>query len=229
MRAFSFRFGLPFSLAALRSASSLPDLKKPAGGATLPPLPFPLEGGIPPVISPKQLSLHYTKHHKAYVDKLNELTKGKPEYDGKTIEDIAVEAGKGPLFNQAAQHFNHTFYWRCLAPNGIAMPAPLTEAISKAFGSVEAFKEQFHASAVGNFGSGWTWLVYCPKSKTLKLHNTGNAGLPQTEGLVPLFTMDVWEHAYYPDFENRRADYVKELWKIVNWHFVAEQFAAATK
>jgi Fe-Mn family superoxide dismutase len=225
MRAFRFNMAV---FAGVRGACTMPNLKKPAGGeATLPKLDYPLEAGVPPVLSPKQLMLHYTKHHKAYVDKLNELTKGKADYEGKSIEQIALAAAKGPLFNQAAQHFNHSFYWKCITPNGTAMSKELEAEIAKNFESVDAFKEKFLASALGNFGSGWTWLAYCPKGKVLKIVNTGNAAMPQQDGLKPIFTMDVWEHAYYPDFENRRGDYVKDLWKIVDWKFVAETLAAA--
>ncbi|EPY36804.1 superoxide dismutase, Fe-Mn family [Angomonas deanei] len=207
--------------------SSLPDLKYPA---ELPKLPFEWKEGVAPVFSARQLELHYTKHHKAYVDKLNTLGKG---LEGKTIESILVELNGKPdqkvAFNQAAQHFNHTFYWHCLTPNGKAMPKTLEEAITKDFGSVEKFKEAFQTSGANNFGSGWTWLCVDPKSGKLVLHNTSNAGCPLTEGLRPIFTADVWEHAYYKDFENRRPDYLKELWKVVNWEYVAQQLTNAKK
>lgn len=211
---------------------SLPDLMKPKGAlATLPTLLNPVEDGFKPVITGKQLNLHYNKHHKAYVDKLNDLAKDK--YDGLTIEEIVKKtAGKSEekvLFNQAAQHFNHSFFWKCLVHNGKPMPKPLEEAIVSTFGSVENFKKDFEAKAVGNFGSGWTWLVADPKTGKLSIENTSNAGCPVVDGKAPLFTVDVWEHAYYVDFENRRPDYMKEIWQIVNWEFVAHQFAGATK
>lgn len=209
---------------------SLPDLVKPKGGlATLPTLATPVEEGFKPVITGKQLNLHYNKHHRAYVDKLNDLAKDK--YDGLTIEEIVKQsAGKSEeavLFNQAAQHFNHSFYWNCLTHNGKAMPKALEEAITATFGTVEDFKKDFEAKAIGNFGSGWTWLVADPKTGKLSIENTGNAGCPIVDGKAPIFTVDVWEHAYYVDFENRRPAYMKEIWGIVNWEFVAKQLASA--
>jgi Fe-Mn family superoxide dismutase len=217
---------------AMRYFTSLPTLTKPAGqAAALPPLDFDYAKGCPPVFSPRQVELHYTKHHKAYVDKLNALTAGNNQYDGQTIEAIAKStegvAGQQALFNQAAQHYNHAFFWKCITPNGSPMPAELSAAIAAKWGSVEAFQKAFQESAIGNFGSGWTWLVYDAADASLKIVNTGNAGTPVTKGLRPLFTADVWEHAYYKDFENRRADYVAEIWKVANWKFVGQEFARA--
>jgi Fe-Mn family superoxide dismutase len=221
-----------FAPAAVRCYTALPKLTKGDGGATLPELHFDWTKGVEPVFSPRQIELHYQKHHKAYVDKLNALTKDSKKYNGKPIEEIAVlahEAKEQGLFNQAAQHFNHSFYWNCLVPKGKAMPDGLKSAIAKDFDSVEAFKKQFEEKGMANFGSGWTWLVYDPSSSKLKIHNTGNAGLPQVDKLRPIFTADVWEHAYYKDFENKRADYLHDLWQIVNWPFVAEQLELARK
>lgn len=209
--------------------TSMANLKKDPE-ASLPPLDFDWKQGVAPVLSPRQVELHYTKHHKAYVDKLNSLTKE----SGKTIEEIADAAFKAGdsqkvLYNQAAQHFNHSFYWKCLTPNGKAMPKALEEALTSTFGSVDKFKAQFEAQCVGNFGSGWTWLVYDPATSKLSIWNSSNAVMPQSHGLRPVFTVDVWEHAYYKDFENRRPDYVKELWKIINWEFVDQQLTAVRK
>mmetsp|Transcript_35346 Transcript_35346/g.76302 ORF Transcript_35346/g.76302 Transcript_35346/m.76302 type:complete len:226 (+) Transcript_35346:102-779(+) len=208
--------------------TALPSLTKAPGGATLPQLPFDWKQGCPPVFSAHQLELHYTKHHNAYVTKLNQILGDKLE--GETIEAIAVKAkadGDGPLFNQAAQHFNHSFYFAAMKPNAPgSMPAELETALTKDFESVDAFKTAFMDKAVGNFGSGWTWLVYDTADAKLKIVNTGNAGMP--EGTQrPVLTMDVWEHAYYVDFENRRPDYSSAFFKIVDWEVVAANLARA--
>ena len=226
--------------------TSLPSLVKPKGApATLPALPFDytLAGGCPPVFSARQIELHYTKHHKAYVDKLNAILATNASYDGDTVESIARKTEALPehkvLFNQAAQHFNHSFFWQCIAPHGgnkaaaendLSPGSPLRAAIEAAFGSTGAFRKAFQDAAVGNFGSGWTWLVYDTSKSSVAIVNTGNAGTPVTTNtLRPLLTVDVWEHAYYKDFENRRADYVAEFWKIVNWQFVEAEFARVKK
>ncbi|GET86158.1 iron superoxide dismutase, putative [Leishmania tarentolae] len=207
--------------------SALPDLRYPA---ELPTLDFNYKDGIKPVMSPRQLELHYMKHHKAYVDKLNTLGK---VHEGKTIEEIVLAVSDSKenrvMFNQAAQHFNHSFFWKCLTPGGKPMPTALEAAIVKQFGSVDDFKVSFQQAGVNNFGSGWTWLCVDPQTKELHIDNTSNAGCPVTLGLRPIFTIDVWEHAYYKDFENRRADYLKELWQIVNWEFVGHMYEKATK
>jgi Fe-Mn family superoxide dismutase len=219
-------------LASLRGVyAALPDLKKDPEAA-LPQLDYDYSKGIPPVMSPRQLELHYTKHHKAYVDKLNALA---PEIKGKTIEAIAVETAKAgdaqkAVCNQAGQHFNHSFYWKCLRPGGsAAIPKPLEAELAKAFGSVDGFKQKYEASVMSVFGSGWTWLVYDPATQGLAIINTGNAALPQQQGLRPLLVTDVWEHAWAYQWENRRADYMKELWGITNWDFVAGQLDKARK
>lgn len=210
-----------------RSYHSLPELKYPA---ELPVLPYDYKKGVEPVFSPRQMELHYTKHHKAYVDKLNSIGKG---LEGKTIESIIRDvngvADKKVMFNQAAQHFNHTFYWKCITPGGQAMPAELEKAIAAHFGSVEAFKTAFQQAGVNNFGSGWTWLCVNPSNKTLEIDNTSNAGCPITSSLRPILTADVWEHAYYKDFENRRPDYLSEYWKVVNWQYVHQEYLKAMK
>jgi len=194
---------------------------------SLPKLPYPVEQGIPPVISAKQLDLHYNKHHNAYVTKLNGFCAADAKLKSSSLEEIikatANDASKKPVFNNAAQHFNHSFYWSCLKPNGSAVPTKLENALKASFGSVADFKTKFEASALGNFGSGWTWLVQKQDGK-LDIVNTSNAGVPITEpGLTPLLTCDVWEHAYYVDFLNRRDSYLQSFWTIVNWDFVASQ------
>lgn len=208
--------------------TAMPHLKYPA---ELPKLAFDFKEGVKPVLSPRQIELHYTKHHKSYVDKLNTIGKGQ---EGKTIEDIVLATHNNVeqkvMFNQAAQHFNHSFYWNCLAPGGTQMPQKLQDAVAKDFGSVDKFKEAFQAAGANNFGSGWTWLCVNPKSgNKLVIDNTSNAGCPITSGLRPILTIDVWEHAYYKDFENRRPDYLKDIWQIVNWEFVNAAYEAATK
>ncbi|CCW60212.1 unnamed protein product [Phytomonas sp. EM1] len=209
----------------VRCFTTIPALTYPA---ELPKLAFDYKEGIKPVISPRQMELHYTKHHKAYVDKLNSLGKGE---EGKTIEAIIHSTNgkvdKKVMFNQAAQHFNHSFYWNCLFPGGKPMPKRLEEVLCKQFGNIEKFKQEMQTSAVNNFGSGWTWLCVDPSSKELVILNTSNAECPITKGPRPIFTIDVWEHAYYKDFENRRPDYVNELWGIVNWEYVDQAYERA--
>lgn len=209
----------------VRGYSVLPELTFPA---SLPALKFDYKQGVAPVLSGRQMELHFTKHHKAYVDKLNALGAG---FEGKSVEEIVLlthtDESKKVMFNQAAQHFNHSFFWQCLTPNGTPMPGQLKAGITRDFGSVEAFTAQFEAAGAGNFGSGWTWLCVDPKKACLVIDNTSNAGCPLTKGLRPVFTADVWEHAYYKDFENRRPDYLKELWKIVNWEFVGRAYSRA--
>ena len=185
----------------------------------LPALPY-AQDALAPHISKETLEYHYGKHHQAYVTNLNNLIKG-TEFEGKSLEDI-IKSSNGGLFNNAAQVWNHTFYWNCLTPNATEPKGALLDAINKAFGSVDAFKEKFTASCVGNFGSGWTWLVQNAKGE-LEIVNTSNAGCPLTEGQKPLLTCDVWEHAYYVDYRNARPKYVETFWKLVNWDFVASQ------
>jgi Fe-Mn family superoxide dismutase len=209
--------------------TTFPDLKAPA---SLPALPFDWKDGVRPVFTPRQMELHYTKHHKAYIDRFNAVA-AKGEFDGMTFEEIIQRVAKDPskkvLFNQAAQHFNHTFFWSCITPNGSPASNVLKGAIAEEFGSFEAFQKKFEEAGISNFGSGWTWLVYNPASGKLQIDNTSNAGCPIAENLIPLFTADVWEHAYYKDFENRRADFLLELWKVANWSFVEGQLAKAKK
>jgi Fe-Mn family superoxide dismutase len=184
---------------------------------TLPPLPYAIDA-LAPVISKETLEFHYGKHHKAYVDNLNKLVPG-TEFEKKSLEEIIVKA-QGPIFNNAAQVWNHTFYWNGMKPKGGGEPTgELAKAIKDAFGSFSAFKEQFTQKSVGQFGSGWGWLVR-KKDGKLAVEATGNAGNPMTTGSHPLLTCDVWEHAYYIDYRNARAKYVDAFWGLVNWEFV---------
>lgn len=189
----------------------------------LPPLPY-AKNALAPTISEETVEFHYGKHHQTYVTNLNNLIKGS-EFEAMGLEDI-VRKSSGGIFNNAAQVWNHTFYWNCLKPGGGGAPTgALAEAIDKAFGSFAAFKEKFSSSAVGNFGSGWTWLVKNADG-SLEVVNTSNAGTPMTSGKTALLTCDVWEHAYYVDYRNARAKYVESFWGLVNWEFVAKNFAA---
>lgn len=195
----------------------------------LPSLPYP-DTALEPIYSAKTFSFHHGKHHRAYVDNLNKLLPGSP-FEGATLEEIiraaAGDATKAGFFNNAAQVWNHTFFWHCMAPGGGGKPnGALAAAIDVAFGSYEKFVEQFKAAAVGRFGSGWAWLVL--EDGALKIMSTPNAETPMTGGKVALLTVDVWEHAYYLDYQNRRPDFVQAfLDHLVNWDFVARNLAAA--
>ena len=188
----------------------------------LPDLPYAIDA-LEPHISAETLQFHHGKHHATYVDKLNGMIPGS-EFESATLEDI-IQGASGGMFNNAAQIWNHSFYWNCLSPNGGGAPGQkLGEAIDQTFGSFEAFKEQFAAAALGNFGSGWTWLVK-NKAGGLEIVNTDDAENPMTQDYVPLLTCDVWEHAYYIDYRNRRPDYIAAFWQLVNWDFVANNYA----
>lgn len=189
----------------------------------LPELPYP-KNALEPHISAETLEYHHGKHHAAYVANLNKLISG-TEFEDMLLEDI-IKKSSGGVFNNAAQVWNHTFYWNCLGPNcGGEATGDLADAINKAFDSFESFKERFSTSAVTNFGSGWTWLVK-NVSGGLEIVNTSNAGTPITEGKQPLLSCDVWEHAYYIDYRNARPKYVEAFWNLVNWAFVAKNFAS---
>lgn len=186
----------------------------------LPALPFAMDA-LAPVISKETLEYHYGKHHAAYVTNLNKLIVG-TEFESLPLEEIIKKSPSGGIFNNAAQIWNHTFYWQGLAPKSGGEPAgAVAEAIRKNFGSFDKFKEQFTKTAVTTFGSGWAWLVKTSDGK-LSIESTSNAGTPLKDGRKPLLTCDVWEHAYYIDYRNNRAGYVEAFWKLVNWKFVAQ-------
>lgn len=186
----------------------------------LPALPYEMDA-LEPHISKETLEYHYGKHHQTYVTNLNNLIAG-TDNAGKSLEEL-IKSTSGGLFNNAAQVWNHTFYWNCLSPNGGGEPTgAVAEAINKAFGSFADFKEAFTKTAVTTFGSGWGWLVKNSAGE-LELVSTSNAGCPLTEGQTPLLTCDVWEHAYYVDYRNARPKYVEAFWNLVNWSFVEEQ------
>jgi Fe-Mn family superoxide dismutase len=191
---------------------------------TLPELPY-AKDALAPVISQETIEYHYGKHHAAYVNKLNELTQGKPLAD-LSLEEVVKKTWKQPndqpVFNNAAQVWNHTFYWNCLAPKGGGDPTgKVAEAINKAFGDFKTFKEKFSTAAVGRFGSGWAWLVKTGDGG-VAIETTPNAETPMADGKTCLLTCDVWEHAYYIDYRNARPKYVEEFWKLVNWDFVSK-------
>lgn len=189
----------------------------------LPALPY-ARNALEPHISAETLEFHYGKHHQTYVTNLNNLIPG-TEYENLSLEEIVRKAPAGGVFNNAAQIWNHTFYWNSLSPNGGGEPTgALAEAIVKSFGSFEKFKEEFTKCAVTTFGSGWAWLVKNADG-SLALVSTGNAGCPLTSGQPPLLTCDVWEHAYYIDYRNARPKYVEAFWSLVNWEFAAANFA----
>ena len=182
----------------------------------LPALPYDL-GALAPFLSKETLEFHYGKHHKTYVDNLNKLVPGSP-MEGKTLDELVMKA-QGGIFNNAAQVWNHTFYWNGLSPSTGGKPGTKAKAgLEKAFGSVDKFLEEFQKSAVGNFGSGWTWLVK-KADGSLALENTSNAANPMTGGSKPVLTCDVWEHAYYIDYRNARAKYLEQFMGRINWEF----------
>jgi Fe-Mn family superoxide dismutase len=190
----------------------------------LPPLPYALDA-LEPDISRETLEYHYGKHHASYVEKLNKLVRD-TRYGDKPLADI-VRTATGAVFNNAAQVWNHTFYWNCLSPDGGGTPAnEIADAIEQNFSSFEAFRKQFTETAASHFGSGWAWLVRRPNGQ-LEILSTDNADTPLRDGATPLLTCDVWEHAYYIDYRNRRPEYLEAFWKRVNWEFVNEQVLTA--
>lgn len=185
---------------------------------TLPQLPYEMNA-LAPHISQETLEYHYGKHHQTYVTNLNKLVTDS-DFATMSLEDV-IKKSSGGIFNNAAQVWNHTFYWHCLSPNGGGEPTgKLADAISHAFGSFAAFKEQFTQAAISTFGSGWAWLVQ-DKQGHLKIISTSNAGTPMTDDLTALMTCDVWEHAYYIDYRNARPSYLTAFWALVNWEFIA--------
>jgi superoxide dismutase, Fe-Mn family len=194
---------------------------QPKNAFSLPKLPY-ADNALEPVVSAKTISFHYAKHHAAYINNLNGLIGGTP-YAGKSLEEIVKTSAKSDkdkaIFNNAAQSWNHEFYWHSMAPKGGEPAGKIKDALQSSFGGVKEFKEAFQKAAVGQFGSGWAWLVKGADGK-LKITTTSNADTPIAHGETPLFTVDVWEHAYYLDYQNRRPDHVKDwLDKLANWSF----------
>ena len=189
----------------------------------LPELPFAMDA-LQPHISKETLEYHYGKHHAAYVNNINNLIKG-TEFENMALEDI-IKKSSGGIFNNAAQVWNHTFYWNCLSPKGGGHPeGALAKAIDAKFGSFDDFKKQFGQAAATLFGSGWAWLVKNADG-SLEITQAGNAGNPMTSGKTAILTCDVWEHAYYIDYRNARPTYVEHFWSLVDWNFAARNFAS---
>jgi Fe-Mn family superoxide dismutase len=189
---------------------------------TLPPLPY-AKDALQPHMSQETLEYHYGKHHQAYVTNLNNMIKG-TEFENMSLEEI-IKKSSGGVFNNSAQVWNHTFFWNCMKPNaGGAPTGKVADAISAKWGSFDKFKEEFQKSAVGNFGSGWTWLVK-KTDGSVDIVNTSNAATPLTSADKALLTCDVWEHAYYIDYRNARPKYVEAFWNLVNWDFVNQNMA----
>ncbi|MHB1697534.1 MAG: superoxide dismutase [bacterium] len=189
----------------------------------LPELPYAIDA-LQPHISRETLEYHYGKHHQAYVNNLNNLIKG-TEFQDQGLEDI-IKKSSGGIFNNAAQVWNHTFYWHCLSPKSEGHPAGnLAKAIEAKFGTFDDFKKQFSQAAATLFGSGWAWLVK-NNDGSIELMTTSNAGTPMTSGKIALLTCDVWEHAYYIDYRNARPSYIEHFWNLVNWDFVTKNFGS---
>jgi Fe-Mn family superoxide dismutase len=192
----------------------------------LPPLPYPIDA-LQPHMSKETLEFHHGKHHKAYVDNLNNLIPG-TEFENLPLEEI-VRKSSGPIFNNSAQVWNHSFFWKCLKPKGGGAPSgELATAINSAFGDFEKFKAKFTEAAMGRFGSGWAWLC-ADKNGGVAISSTANADTPLKTGETPLLTCDVWEHAYYIDYRNARKSFVDAFWNLVNWEFVESNFMGAKR
>jgi len=190
----------------------------------LPDLPWEKES-LSPHMSPETIDYHYGKHHAAYVNKLNDLTKG-TDKESKSLQAL-IASETGGIFNSAAQAYNHEFFWKCLSPAGGGAPTgAIADAITRDFGSFDAFKDAYDKAAVGHFGSGWVWLAKDSNGK-LQIIDTHDADNPLTKGLTPILTTDVWEHAYYVDYRNARPDYIQDgWWNLVNWDFANANYAA---
>ena len=214
--------------AAVLTLGGLPGTARAAAPVVLPPLPW-ADTALAPVISANTIGFHYGKHHQGYVTNLNKLTGGTPFADQSLEQIVRATAGKvdqAAIFNNAAQVWNHTFYWQSLRPNGGGEPpAALKAKLEASFGSVDACREELSKAATSQFGSGWAWLV--ADGDALKVVKTGNAETPLTSGMKPLLTIDVWEHAYYLDYQNRRADYIAAFYNVIDWPEVARRYAQA--
>ena len=221
-----FRFHLQQPNIRFMSAAAAPAFKQD-------PLPYSLDA-LAPHISAETLDFHYNKHHAGYVAKLNAFVQANPQYAKKSLQDLtALDPSTVPagLYNNAAQTWNHTFYWQSMTPQklgGGGQPSgPLKEAIERKFGSFEVFKQKFSDLAGGHFASGWAWLVYNPQKSEVDIVDTHDAGNPLSKGLKPLLVVDVWEHAYYIDYRNARPKYVDAFWQVINWKFAEDNFAKA--
>ena len=197
--------------------------KNESGLFELPALPYELSA-LQPHMSQETLEYHHGKHHKTYVDNLNKLTQN-TEYQDMPLEEI-IQQTSGPVFNNAAQHWNHSFFWLCLTPNNSSEPSgTLADAINQKFGSFDEFKKLFSEMGAKLFGSGWTWLAKNNQGE-LEILNESNAGLPLKSGKTAILTCDVWEHAYYIDYRNARAKFLENFWQLVNWEFAEQNFTS---
>ena len=201
---------------------------------TLPPLPYPYDA-LEPYVDAQTMEIHHTKHHQGYVNNLNKALEGYPELQNKSIEELLrgineiPEAIRTAVRNNGGGHANHSLFWTIMKPNGGGEPTgELAEAIKATFGSFEAFKEKFSAEAAGRFGSGWAWLVVDENGK-LQVYSTPNQDSPYMQGHTPILGLDVWEHAYYLKYQNRRAEYIQNWWNVVNWDAVNEEYAKAKR
>ena len=183
-----------------------------------------LSSGLPGFLTQHAVEIHVTKHHQAYIDTANKLIVGSG-LEGKSIEEI-IQQASGPLFNNVAQHYNHQFFWRCLTPNKVAVPEKVNAVLTKEFGSVDKFREEFQNKASTLFGSGWCYL-YKSKAGKLEIGQYSNALNPVKDGGVPILAVDTWEHAWYIDYENRKVEYFNKYWDVVNWNYVAENLTKA--
>lgn len=197
----------------------------------LPPIDFPVYKGCMPLMSAQQLRVHYGRHHRAYIDKLNALIKN-TSYEGKNLDEVIREShreGDVAVFNNAAQHFNHSFFWKCLSPWGVNTPPDLQAAVAAQYGSWETFLAEFEAKSMAHFGSGWIWFVYDTTAEKFNIVAMPNAGTPlTTHNLTPLMVLDAWEHAWYVDYENEKAKYVKNFFKVADWHWAERHWKRAT-
>jgi Fe-Mn family superoxide dismutase len=200
----------------------------------LPPLPYAYDA-LEPHIDARTMELHYTKHHQGYVDKLNAALKKHPELQKKALPDLLKDLKSIPediraeVRNQGGGHVNHSFFWQCMSPDGGGKPkGMLANAIAETFGDFASFQKQMDAAAVKRFGSGWAWLVL-DANKKLKIISTANQDSPLSDGLYPILGIDVWEHAYYLHYQNRRADYIAAWWDVIDWNFVEKTYETAMK
>lgn len=203
------------------------------GAFYLPALDYPPHEGVAPLMSPHQLRVHYDRHHRAYVDKLNQLVAADPSLKGLQLDDIINrsrnDASKAVLFNQAAQHYNHCFFWKSIHPHGSNCPPDLEAALVAQYGGMDKFQQTFKDAALGLFGSGWVFLVYNHNLRRFDIHSYGNAACPLgVQGITPLLCVDVWEHAYYVDYENSRANFLAKYFEVVDWHWAERHWKRST-
>ena len=185
---------------------------------SLPPLPWPKDS-LKPFLSQEAITLHYNGHHNEYIEKMNSLAQQYPELQGITLEEI-VHRYTGQIYNNASQILNHNFFWKCLSPNGGVPTGNIYALIQAQFQSYENFIREFTQRAINHFGSGWIWLIYDPSTKFLMIMDGHDAYNPIIDGYIPLLTLDVWEHAFCPDYQNRKKNYAENFWQVINWNYI---------